>query len=131
MEKLYRLKPGTDEYRDHLMLMLISYGRENIFSPKGIEIGLGLFDKFKRGENMTRDELFRAFLVGSEASLVDQRSDSYEVSLKIKDAVFEKYNPDTLFLHAYMYNKLGGEGFLKNNQNFIEGVTSFLPTENL
>lgn len=131
MDKLQTLKRGTPEYRDHLMMMVISYGKEAIFSQKGIEIGLSLFDKFKRGEAMTRNEMFTAYIVGTEASLVDGRSDSYDISMKIKNAVFEKYNPDSLFLHAYLYNKLGGEGFIKTNPNFIEGVYSFLPTENL
>lgn len=126
LKKLETLTIGTKEYIEHLFLMYLSYGKKVILSKTGIEKGLELYNKFKNGETLNRDELFTLYLIGTEASLIKKEKNAYADFVKIHNMVFEKYKPDDGFLQAYLFNKLSGKGYLKNNLNYVEEMYDFL-----
>lgn len=126
MEKLRTLKRGSLEYMRQYNKMFFSYGSDVVLTRKGMNIGLLLYDKYKSGVKLSRDELMELYLIGIEASLIRGRKDSLVIANRVSDEVVRRYNPDLGYLENYLYAKLGGRGYLKTNKNMIENIGLFL-----
>lgn len=122
IEKLKKLEIGSEEFRIFGIKIICSYTKPFTLSNNGITCGSILWDKFIVGDELSRDDLFKLALIGSEAALILDRSNWIKTSANIYKQMFTKYKPEDEYMESLIMDIYLPEGYYKENENFIQVV---------
>ena len=115
---------NSEEYKNQGLKIIASYCKPLILTNSGIAYGLELIKKWESGVELTRKELFDCYAIGTEAKLITGGTGTYTQMSDIYRKLRERYNPEQDYLQSWIYDKLYPEGYLQENSNFTDMVSS-------
>lgn len=119
---LDKYEQNSDEYKNQAMKIIVSYCKPLILTNAGIARGLDLMKKWENKEELTRKELFDAYILSPEAKLLTGKNGAYQDMADIFKTVRERYKPAEDYLQAWIYETLFPDGYLQANPNYKEDL---------
>ncbi len=130
LEILDKYTQGSDEYRTLGQKIVASFCKPLRLTEKGITFGLETYDKWKKGEEVNRKELFGLYILGAEALLLTKGANAHEITSEIYKVMYGKYKPEIAYLSKFIYEVLYPEGYLESNPNYEkhhqEGIEAYI-----
>ncbi len=119
----------TSEYFLKYMKMIVTFGRPVRISEKGFKTGLELYAKWKKGEELTREEnMLVGFLLSDICVLQENEQMMYDLNTLYNQMV-TTYKPDFQYLQDFGQKFLLEAGYVESNPHFMETVAQMFTTD--
>ncbi len=127
---LDKYEQGSDEYRTLGQKIVASFCKPLRLTQKGIDHGLELYDKWLKGDDLRRQELFALYILGAEALLLTRGANAHEITSKVYKEMWNKYKPEVVYLTKFIYEVLYPENYLESNpshdKKHQEGIEAYI-----
>ncbi len=119
----------TNEYFLKYMKMIVTFGRPVRISEKGFKTGLELYAKWKKGEELTREEnMLVGFLLSDICVLQENAQMMYDLN-DLYNQMVTKYKPDFQYLQDFGQKFLLEAGYVESNPHYMETVAQMFTTD--
>lgn len=119
----------TDTYFLKYMKMIVTFGRPVRISEKGFKTGLELYAKWKKGEELTREEnMLIGFLLSDICVLQENAQMMYDLN-KLYNQMVTQYKPDFQYLQDFGQRYLLEAGYVESNPHYMEAVSKMFTTD--
>lgn len=111
----------SNEYFFKYMKIIISFGKEDRLTDYGYKRGEELYAKWKKGEELKREEMMNLGLLLSDICIIDQDYTMQSDITKIYNQTMTKYKPDLAYIQA-VSKLFPNLGFTESNPNYMDVV---------
>lgn len=112
---------ASDEYFFKYMKIIISFGKEDRLTDYGYKRGQELYTKWKKGEELKREEMMNLGLLLSDICIINQDHTMQSNITKIYNQTMTKYKPDLSYMQE-MSKLFTNLGFTESNPNYMDTV---------
>ncbi len=120
--ELEKLDKHTDDYFYKYMKFMISFGRATIITERGIEKGKELYEKWKKKEELTREEnLTCGFLLSDVCILEDDYDMTVDVG-NLYEEMLDKHKPDFGYMQSFCQGTMLESGFIEPNPRYMSTI---------
>ncbi len=126
-KEMSRLSTGdkqTLEYFFDYMKFIMSFGKPNMMTTKGIDYARTLLDRWKRKEELKRDEIMCLGALGTELIVLEKDMKMLKEVHKYYGEMLDKYNPDFAYMQNFTQIEMYNRGYIKENPNYKQTVES-------
>lgn len=124
-KEMSRLSTGDKQTLDYFfdyMKFIMSFGKANMMTTKGIDYARNLLQMWKDKDTLTRDEIMCLGVLGTELIVLEKDMKMLEEVHKYYDLMLDKYNPDFAYMQNFTQIEMFNRGYIKENPNFKQTV---------
>ena len=119
----------TNEYFLKYMKMIVTFGRPVRISERGFKTGLELYAKWKKGEELTREEIILVGFLLSDICVLQENPAMMEDLNKLYNQMVTQYKPDFQYLQEFGQRHLLEAGYVESNPHYMEAVSKMCTTD--
>lgn len=129
--ELEKLDNKSEEYFYKYMKFIISFGRATIITEKGIKRGKELYEKWEKGEELTREEnITCGFLLSDICILEDDVKMVIDVG-ELYDEMITKHKPDFGYIQSFCQDYMLEVGNTEPNPKYMKTVEQMFLTDHV
>jgi len=117
--ELEKLDKHTDEYFYKYMKFMISFGRATIITERGIEKAKELYEKWKKGEELTREENLTCGFLLSDVCILEYDHNLTEAVGDLYEEMLDKHKPDFGYIQSFCQDFMLQSGCIEPNPRYM------------
>lgn len=121
-------KKSTDFFLKY-MKMIISFGRTIRISEKGYKKGLELYERWKKGEELTREENMLIGFMLSDICVLEENTSMMADLNEMYNQMVTRYKPDFQYLQDFGQKYLLQAGMVESNPHYMQTVEQMFTTD--
>ena len=129
--ELEKLDKQSEEYFYKYMRFLISFGRAMIITEKGVEKGKELYEKWKRGEELAREENMLCGFLCSDICILEEDEQMLIDVGELYEQMITKHKPDFGYLQSFCQEYVLQAGFTEPNPRYMETIERMFITDHI
>jgi len=123
------LDKKSNEYFFKYMKIILSFGRPVRMSEYGYEEGLKLYEKWKKGEELSREEIILIGFMMSDICVLEESPKMMEDLNQMYNQMVTKYKPDFQYLQNFGQKHLLEGGYVESNPYYMHTVEQMFTTD--
>ncbi len=129
--ELEKLDKHSEEYFYKYMKFIISFGRATIITEKGVEKGKELFEKWKKGEELTREENMTCGFLLSDICILEDNIEMVMAVGELYEEMIEKHKPDFGYIQSFCQDYMLKTGNTEPNPKYMKTVEQMFLTDHV
>lgn len=120
--ELEKLNRHTDEYFYKYLKFMISFGRATIITEKGIEKAKELYERWRKGEELNREDNITCGFLLSDVCILEDDSDMTEAVGEIYQEMLDKHKPDFGYMQSFCQGNILEHGYIEANPRYMDTI---------
>lgn len=119
----------SDKYFLKYMRMIASYGRGVRITEKGYKKGLEIYARWKKGEELTREENIMVGYMVSDICILEENPAMMEDLNTLYNQMVTQYKPDFQYLQEFGQKFLIQGGYVESNPCYMQNIEKMFTTD--
>lgn len=113
---------STDDYFYKYMKIIYSFGKERRLTQKGIEKCKELYQKWKKGEILGREDILILGFLLSDVCILEASNEKISDLVTVYNQTMTKYNPDFDYMNEFTLITLLEKGYSEVNKDYMPEI---------
>jgi len=113
---------STDDYFYKYMKIVYSFGKERRLTQKGIEKCEELYQQWKKGEILKREDILMLGFLLSDVCVLEGSEKKTTDLVKIYNQTMTTYNPDFDYMNQFVMTVLPEKGYSEVNKDYMPEI---------